>query len=107
MDRVHYDSCCQCMNMDVQCPQCGAVYHSDESHVGRHLRCTRCGSMVPISFAARNIVSQPTPTPSNQPVDCAPNKTSGRSKSLYVAWVAFGVILVLVGLTLYFRNSDS
>lgn len=95
--------------IDVACSQCSAVYHSDESHVGRNLRCTRCGSMVPISFPARNIVSQPTSTPSNQQVDCAPNRTSGRSKSLYVAWVALGVILALggVGLTLYFRNSDS
>lgn len=96
------------MIMDVTCSQCGAVYHSDESHVGKHLRCTRCGSTVPILASVRNIVSQPTSVPSNQQVNRAPIKTANRSKSAYMVWAALGVILAGgVGLTLHFRNPDS
>jgi len=32
----------------VTCPRCGAVYHSEEQHIGKHLRCTRCEAVVPI-----------------------------------------------------------
>ena len=109
MGGIHYDSWCQRMIVDVTCSQCGAVYHSDESHVGKHLRCTRCGSTVPIVAPLRNIVSQPTSIPSTQQVNRAPIKTASRSKSAYIIWAAFGVILAIggVGLTLHFRNSDS
>jgi DNA-directed RNA polymerase subunit RPC12/RpoP len=96
------------MIMDVTCSQCGAVYHSDESHVGKHLRCTRCGSTVPILNTVRNIVSQPTSASPTQHVNRAPTKTATRSKSAYMVWAALGLVLAAggVGLTLHFRNSD-
>src|ERR1035438_3252831 len=44
--------------IDVTCPQCHAVYHSEETHVGKHLRCTHCGSLVSITDnGAERIVS--------------------------------------------------
>jgi len=33
--------------IDFEC-QCGAIYHSEEAHIGRCLRCIKCGSPVPI-----------------------------------------------------------
>jgi predicted RNA-binding Zn-ribbon protein involved in translation (DUF1610 family) len=33
---------------NVPCPQCGVVYHSEAAHIGKHLRCARCGAVVPI-----------------------------------------------------------
>jgi DNA-directed RNA polymerase subunit M/transcription elongation factor TFIIS len=44
--------------IDVTCPQCHAVYHSAEAHVGKRLRCTHCGCLVPITDrSAERIVS--------------------------------------------------
>ncbi len=47
--------------IDVTCQQCGAVYHSDETHVGKHLRCSRCACLVPISTHAERAVVQQSP----------------------------------------------
>src|SRR6266851_3724270 len=44
--------------LDVICPQCNAVYHSEESHAGKHLRCSRCGCLVAISTHAERAVVQ-------------------------------------------------
>ncbi|SRR6266849_4862428 len=44
--------------LDVTCPQCNAVYHSEESHAGKHLRCSRCGCLVAISTHAERAVVQ-------------------------------------------------
>jgi predicted RNA-binding Zn-ribbon protein involved in translation (DUF1610 family) len=38
--------------MNVPCPQCGVVYHSEAAHIGKHLRCARCGAGVPICSPA-------------------------------------------------------
>jgi hypothetical protein len=49
--------------IDVTCPQCCTVYHSEESHLGKHVRCTRCGSYVPILRADRAVVKQSPVSP--------------------------------------------
>src|ERR1022692_3700908 len=51
------------LNMiDVTCPQCGVVYHSEQAHVGKQLRCVKCGSMVPIAMMTDRTVVQRGPT---------------------------------------------
>src|SRR5438105_4655799 len=45
--------------LDITCPQCHALYHSDEVHIGRNLRCRICGSAVPILAATRSVVQSP------------------------------------------------
>src|SRR5271157_1061335 len=47
--------------IDVTCQQCGAVYHSDKTHIGKHLRCSRCACLVPISTDAERAVVQQSP----------------------------------------------
>ena len=42
--------------IDVHCPQCGVVYHSDRVHVGKRIKCSRCGSMVPILEGITRVV---------------------------------------------------
>jgi hypothetical protein len=87
--------------IDVTCSQCGAVYHSDETHVGKHLRCARCGSLVPILGAARKIVSQPISAPSAPQVHQAQaRKSASRFKSSYMIFSAFGILLVFGGVGL-------
>jgi hypothetical protein len=44
--------------IDVTCHQCDAVYHSEDSHLGKHLRCSRCGSLVSIALPTVNAVVQ-------------------------------------------------
>jgi hypothetical protein len=45
--------------LDIKCPMCQTVYHSDEANIGRSLRCSICGSAVPILRDARTIVQSP------------------------------------------------
>lgn len=46
--------------MDVACPQCGAVYHSEAAHIGKQLRCVKCGCLVAVSVRAEGVtVKQP------------------------------------------------
>lgn len=47
--------------INVTCQQCGAVYHSEETHIGKHLRCSRCACLVPISRQAERAVVQRSP----------------------------------------------
>ena len=96
--------------IDVTCPQCSAVYHSEESHVGKRLRCARCGSLVPILSVARNIVSQPTSAPSAPQVHPASGtKTATGFKPLHKTWTAVAILLALssVGLILHFRHTGT
>ena len=48
--------------IDVACPQCHAVYHSEESHIGKQLRCARCGFHVQILRTDRAVVQQSPPS---------------------------------------------
>lgn len=42
--------------VSITCTQCRTVYYSEESHIGKHLRCARCGSHVPILRADSAVV---------------------------------------------------
>jgi hypothetical protein len=44
--------------VDVPCPQCGVVYHADRVHLGKCIKCSRCGSLVPLLEAVRTSVSR-------------------------------------------------
>ena len=97
--------------IDVACPQCGVVYHSEQAHVGKQLRCARCGSLVPILGAARNIVRQSqTPSPSVERVHQTQTGPSVRRfKSPYLVPTAIGILVALgaVGLIVYVTRTDA
>lgn len=46
--------------LDIACPSCGETYHVAAEHVGRSLRCRRCGHVFEI--AAPQTASRPTAT---------------------------------------------
>jgi hypothetical protein len=87
--------------IDVTCQLCGAVYHSDEVHVGKHLRCTRCGCEVPI-LKVNRAITQPVSRAVAQPVPTSPSTQSNqpraravhRFRTAYVVAAAFGVVLL-------------
>ena len=33
-------------SIDICCPQCGRLYHADESHLGKSIRCVQCGNIL-------------------------------------------------------------
>jgi len=49
---------------DVQCPSCGEVYHVSEEHVGKSLRCRRCGNVFQVTAA--QAAPGPSPAPASQ-----------------------------------------
>lgn len=97
--------------IDVMCPQCRAVYHSEESHVGKHLRCARCGSLVLILDAARDMVRpEPPPAPSfKHTQQTHPVKRESSFKSSYVVAVAACILLAVgaVSLIVYATHAGS
>lgn len=100
--------------IDVTCELCCAVYHSEEVHIGKHLRCTRCGCEVPILKVSRaiaqadnRVVTQPIPnSPSKQAKNQPRARVVRRSRTAYFVAAACGFVL-LVGslLVIHFHGS--
>ena len=49
--------------IDVSCSQCGAVYHSEEAHVEKQLRCVRCGCLMSIVRVERAVFQHASALP--------------------------------------------
>ena len=45
--------------MDVKCPLCGEVYHAEPAQVGKYIKCSRCGSTVPIVEGLAAVAPRP------------------------------------------------
>src|SRR5438093_13359760 len=58
--------------IDVTCQGGGAVYHSEEVHIGKRLRCARCDFQVPIVWECRAITQPVTSSPSQTRVNYPP-----------------------------------
>lgn len=87
--------------IDVTCPQCGAIYHSEESHIGKLLRCARCGSHVPILKKERAVVHQSPVFPHAakvrvKPTSPAPTRHARRIYSIVIATAALLAIAIWV-----------
>lgn len=78
--------------IDVTC-QCGRVCHSEEQHVGKHLRCPNCGESVPILDAARAMVQPPTTLPRTQTNQPRARQVH-RFRPLYAVFAAIGVMVL-------------
>jgi hypothetical protein len=88
--------------IDIICPHCSAVYHSDETHIGKQLRCTNCGSPVPIlgpaiGSAATRSGATPVPARSGEQTNPFTGRVKGR-----VAAYSVATVLVLLLATLAF-----
>lgn len=97
--------------IDVICPRCRAVYHSQESHVGKHLRCAICGGVVPI-------VARSGPTAVQRAsgiVDAVSRKVrtplakhpARRFRSLYPLVIAAAFVVIVGILTFSLRRPPS
>lgn len=98
--------------IDVICPRCGVVYHSEKAHLGKRIKCSRCGCFVPIADtksqgivsvnAERIQVNAPSGVTAS-PLKRTPRRRSRRS--LYAG--AFGIVLVVsVWIVWQWNNKD-
>jgi hypothetical protein len=91
----------------IQC-QCGEVFHADESHVGRAIRCWKCGQILgigskpPTTYEEETSGSAKTKGRSEQ--QNQHKRLSRRKKAIVYASAGIGVLLLLL---LAFSNSRS
>lgn len=92
--------------IDVPCPQCGRIYHSDPAHAGKHLKCTRCGVLIQITAkqaGGEQLESVATSKPKPSPYRRAPAQRSKAWKNCFL--VATFVVLSFGALLLYHYRS--
>jgi hypothetical protein len=78
--------------IDVTCSQCGAVYHSKKAYVGKQLRCTKCGSVVPIVVGVARAVQHSS---SSSPIKSHTVSRSPKHRRIYSFAIAAIVIAVV------------
>jgi DNA-directed RNA polymerase subunit RPC12/RpoP len=49
--------------IDIKCPTCGLVYHTEVTHLGKHIKCSRCGSVILLLESAGTVVPSQRVTP--------------------------------------------
>lgn len=76
--------------IDVGCPQCGVVYHTLETNVGKQILCTKCGYVITIVLAVTH------PSPSAPVVNHRRIASAVRGRAIYKFAVvgAVGVALI-------------
>lgn len=87
--------------IDVTCPQCRTVYHSREADVGKHILCTKCGSVVSIVLPADHAVIQQPPA---KPTVRSQGNRATKHRRTYV--VAIAVVALAIVVTLVMRHSS-
>lgn len=91
---------------DVTCPQCQALYHADEAHIGKSLRCSRCGSAVPILGASRSVVHS-SPRSMRRPPSEATRTGKPRRLRVALATVIFVALAGTAASVLYIRKPSA
>jgi len=92
---------------DITCGQCGAVYHADIAHVGKHLKCTQCGFIIAIENQPPTLArpeAEHVQTPKHSPAPVKPKV----SKS-HFRWAVFvgASALVAVSAAIWFWHSPT
>lgn len=95
--------------IDVACPLCGQVYHADPVHLGKSIRCTKCGSVLPILGTERTIAKEPPEAsemrqPQSRVEPVAPSPTRRRTTFRVGAIVA---AVIAMGLTILWRHYNT
>jgi hypothetical protein len=87
--------------INVTCPQDGEVYHADVAHIGKHIRCKKCGALLPILGGRGTIVQaspdvngvrKSQPQAKDRSVPPGPRRTVGIT--VVVAVIAVGVLIL-------------
>lgn len=100
------------MAMDLNCPNCRATYHASPEHIGKAIRCSVCGAIVPITAFPQPLEVEPVtrPTvPSGRHTQTGPSHVIRTHKAgrwwsgLIVGGALAGALIVLAGLA-WFRS---
>jgi DNA-directed RNA polymerase subunit RPC12/RpoP len=85
--------------IDVSCSDCGAVYHSEKAYLGKQLRCTKCGSVVPILVGiARAVLQDLSSAPNIKSHTVSRSPDRGRIYSFAIAAIAIAVVAISIAL---------
>jgi hypothetical protein len=79
--------------IDVACPRCGAVYHSELAHIGKQLRCVRCGDSVPI---VESVEIDRTPVQRKSTIPSAGNHRHSQPVNKHRHTYGFAIIAVAI-----------
>jgi hypothetical protein len=95
--------------IDVACPSCGEVYHADPAHLGKSIRCTKCGSVLPILGSEGTLAQEPPQvTEIRQPHSRVEPRVPGPSRRRTSFRVGAVVVAVAaVGLAILWRHSNT
>jgi hypothetical protein len=84
--------------LDIKCPMCQTVYHSDEANIGRSLRCSICGSAGPILRDARTMVQSPPRSVRLHPNAGVRNSKLRRPRVVLATTIFVGLAVAIVAL---------
>lgn len=85
--------------IDVTCPQCGEIYHSDAIHLGKRIRCTKCGFLLPILGDGSAILRKPLEASGvRRPRSQFEHRTARPSRRRNAFGFAFVAAVIAVGL---------
>src|ERR1019366_1984229 len=65
-------------SIDICCPQCGRTYHTDESHLGKSIRCVQCGKIF-LLIVGEPPASEQGPSAIPEVQSCPQGRNSQRS----------------------------
>jgi transcription initiation factor TFIIIB Brf1 subunit/transcription initiation factor TFIIB len=88
--------------IDVTCSECGAVYHSEKTYVGKQLRCTKCGCVVPIEVeVARDVVQHSSSSPTFKSHRVSRSPKHRRIFPFAIAVMVIAMVAIFIALLRY------
>jgi phage FluMu protein Com len=95
--------------IDVKCPLCEVVYHADPVHLGKLIRCTKCGSLLPILGSGGTLAQKPPDARGIQHSRSGVEPKAARPRPHRTAFrVGFAIVAIIaVGLANLWRLSKT
>jgi hypothetical protein len=95
--------------IDIPCPQCGTIYHADSSHLGKCIRCSRCGAVVfLIESAKAEVIKRPHQEVARRALSSKLNFSTDWPVSVLKVAISSAVVLAALCLMWYRgKNADT
>jgi hypothetical protein len=85
--------------LTIVCPTDGEIYHADEQHAGRNIKCTKCGGILPIKLAPVQpaVDRRPAPEYQQERRNTPRARASSYQPGKYTAVMLMAVALSMIG----------